>query len=621
MAVSGRRGPGRQKYPQPESGGSFAYGRGGHGVWRNAQPGRHGSWKGRTVLVSRSMELKGSSGMHHAAGAEGSSQVANGPLRRCVARRGQEGDLAARRHPSCHARRECLCFVKPEHDERATLIEALVGSGRVLHTGGMAAISGQQVRRRFVATVPPRRPLGQAAGAALRSGWYGSSAGRFSVPPVRRTSGIPSSSSLGRTGEGVEPRGSTSAMPAGGSDQSDAAEAANQPGASDDPHPEVASATVVLAGLGYGEQGDGAGLSSGGNVERAEEDEPGLEACASGDEPGRLGQLTSETMLEMGENSAAMARSARLVTEHGWSAQTSRTRDSQWGTWQRFCSADNWDPLPVTEAHMVAFVGWICEEREKGRRKIGVSSVPQYLSSVRQRQLEELGLPVPSFPMVPLMIREYTKWEEEAQPLQDVRIGLSAEQMHKLWEMGMNATHKSIVRDAAMCLFAYCFNGLRESSVASMRVQDVSFTDQSMICRLCVVKGRQASRVPLVGFTVHNDLSPWHKKSSALDLWRRWSGMRVTHPRFFGLAGEPALWKQGELSGALQRALGLCRLCTPTGGRYSSHSIRIGAHTGQVLLGIPLEVRLSRFGWGNGYGLFRPDDCSNRLVGVGIVVR
>jgi hypothetical protein len=35
----------------------------------------------------------------------------------------------------------------------------------------------------------------------------------------------------------------------------------------------------------------------------------------------------------------------------------------------------------------------------------------------------------------------------------------------------------------------------------------------------------------------------------------------------------------------------------PIHGKYTSHSLRIGSHTEQVLLNVPLPVRLARFGW------------------------
>jgi hypothetical protein len=39
-------------------------------------------------------------------------------------------------------------------------------------------------------------------------------------------------------------------------------------------------------------------------------------------------------------------------------------------------------------------------------------------------------------------------------------------------------------------------------------------------------------------------------------------------------------------------------VATPAGCHYGAHSLRICAHTVLVLLGIPLEARLARFGWG-----------------------
>ena len=34
-------------------------------------------------------------------------------------------------------------------------------------------------------------------------------------------------------------------------------------------------------------------------------------------------------------------------------------------------------------------------------------------------------------------------------------------------------------------------------------------------------------------------------------------------------------------------------------GKFTSHSLRIGSHTEQMLIVVPLEVRLARFGWGS----------------------
>lgn len=48
---------------------------------------------------------------------------------------------------------------------------------------------------------------------------------------------------------------------------------------------------------------------------------------------------------------------------------------------------------------------------------------------------------------------------------------------------------------------------------------------------------------------------------------------------------------------ALSRALQSLGIVAPRDGKFTSYSLRIGAHTEQVLLGIPLEVQLGRFVW------------------------
>lgn len=210
----------------------------------------------------------------------------------------------------------------------------------------------------------------------------------------------------------------------------------------------------------------------------------------------------------------------------------------QWRTWLSFCEADGCQPLPVTEAHLLAFVGWICEQREAGRRRIGASSIPQYIAAVRQRQVIGMGVQVPEYPLLPLMIRAYSRWEEAAHLLPEVRCGLSASQMCTIWEYAMQSTERKTVRDAAILMFAYCFNGLRESSVASMKFSDTEISDDSMTCRLSVLKGRSASRVSLVRFTAAGESLSSHGQPSPLDLKRRWINMRTDNPGLFAFAND-----------------------------------------------------------------------------------
>lgn len=68
--------------------------------------------------------------------------------------------------------------------------------------------------------------------------------------------------------------------------------------------------------------------------------------------------------------------------------------------------------------------------------------------------------------------------------------------------------------------------------------------------------------------------------------------------RFFALPGERMSWSAGTMTRALGNCLRALEVPPPAQGKFTSHSLRIGAHTEKVLLGIGLEIRLARFGWG-----------------------
>lgn len=156
----------------------------------------------------------------------------------------------------------------------------------------------------------------------------------------------------------------------------------------------------------------------------------------------------------------------------------------------------------------------------------------------------------------------------------------------------MHTASVSVLRDCALCVFAYCLNGLRESSVSSLETRNVTLTESCIVTRLSVVKGQPASRVQAVRY---DRLGTLH---SPVDLFRRWHAGRSAHVRFFALPGEQSTWTSGLLNRALRACLTLLKVSDPPFGKYTSHSLRIGAHTEQVLLGIPMEVRMARFGWG-----------------------
>ena len=129
-------------------------------------------------------------------------------------------------------------------------------------------------------------------------------------------------------------------------------------------------------------------------------------------------------------------------------------------------------------------------------------------------------------------------------------------------------------------------------ATVSLRNSFTEISNEALNVRLSVVNGRSASTVPLVAYhRLPHLTSPW-------DTIIRWKHSRGGHDRFFGLPGEGSSGSPGQLSRALTNCLHALDVQAPAQGNFTSHSLRIGAHTEQVLLGIPLDVRLSRFGWG-----------------------
>ena len=70
----------------------------------------------------------------------------------------------------------------------------------------------------------------------------------------------------------------------------------------------------------------------------------------------------------------------------------------------------------------------------------------------------------------------------------------------------MSTTTSGIVRDCAIVLWAYCFNGLRDSSVATQLSTYVSMNGQRVTARLSMVKGRSVIEFALISYDRPSDL-------------------------------------------------------------------------------------------------------------------
>jgi hypothetical protein len=285
-----------------------------------------------------------------------------------------------------------------------------------------------------------------------------------------------------------------------------------------------------------------------------------------------------------------MLRAARLLVEFGMRDTTTATKGSNFRCFVEYGGNAEYAPLPATEGHLLGYIGWMSEQRERKLRSVSHKSLPGYISALRTTYQQVLGEKLPLFPMGRHAINAYQWWEETAFPVPGRRMGLAANVLKQIFTLGMTSLDVAIVRDTTMVLFSYILSGFHESSVVSLETANVEPGVDFVRARLNFVKGRPASLEQPVGWTGDRD--------SPLALVRQWASMRCSHGRFVALPSETTHWHPAFLSSGLSRCLEAVQHNAPAGCHYGAHSLRTGALTVQVLLGIQLEARLALFGWG-----------------------
>jgi hypothetical protein len=259
-----------------------------------------------------------------------------------------------------------------------------------------------------------------------------------------------------------------------------------------------------------------------------------------------------------------------------------------------FCLAEGRALAPATEQQLVAYVGWLAQEREAGRRSVSSGSLPQYLTAARTvtRSLFGGDTATTKMPLLSALQRAYAQWEAEKYPSLTHRGGIPADVVQAIWAYAIQSETRGVVRDGAAVVLAYVL-GLRESSLLSLPKEGVKWDEQKVTAHLVVVKGKALRHtIPGSYQRCATDLP------SPVDLVARWGGMRSEHPLFFGISGEPVEWRPGGLCAALRRCLAATSLSPPAGSTWTSLSLRVGAHTERPLLGQPVEARKAWFGWG-----------------------
>jgi hypothetical protein len=122
----------------------------------------------------------------------------------------------------------------------------------------------------------------------------------------------------------------------------------------------------------------------------------------------------------------------------------------------------------------------------------------------------------------------------------------------------------------------------------SLRTLDVDVSEHRGQARLSVIQRRAASSVQYATYHLGDFASP-------LDLFAKWNLVRGSHSLWLALPGESLEWRSGRVRKILRRILAAVRADGPFQGKHRAHPLRIGAHTEQILLQIP--VRLAHFGW------------------------
>jgi hypothetical protein len=237
---------------------------------------------------------------------------------------------------------------------------------------------------------------------------------------------------------------------------------------------------------------------------------------------------------------------------------------------------------------LLAYIGWLADEKDAGRRSVAPTSLTHYLSAIRVMHQSITGQSLGDMPMVAVASRAYGHWYEEDAPRM-LRLGVPAHTVLSVWRDGMQTSSDAVLQSATTIVLTFVL-GLRESSVLSIAASNVDLTADAITVRLTMSKGRLARDVPPA---VYRRISA--NLPSALDLFALWQRRRGRHPIWLALDADPTSLPPGTVTRMLRSHLASLALSAVG---YSSHSLRIGAHTEQVLLNIPLEVRKARFGWG-----------------------
>jgi len=296
------------------------------------------------------------------------------------------------------------------------------------------------------------------------------------------------------------------------------------------------------------------------------------------------------------------------LAEHCFAPSTDRTKTSQWVKFVRFCEQDGQEPLPASEGTLLSYLGHLFEEdRVHGR------SVDHYISAIRTRHMREgFADPFATGHHVDLL-RAFRFQDDQRGQLQDVRAAIPATLIQRIRLLGLGSEPGSLTEhQAAMVEFQYLLTW-REGSVRTVQVGDVqvrvggqsaeNLDDRSLltlVARPRTLKGRLVRGVGACALSCRHHPTQLSNRNP-LGLQLRFYCMRRSSS-----APEEQYWARPGLNlrpqvvtAALSACLTALQVVPPPFCTYTSHSLRSGSATAQILINVPLPHIARRGGWRN----------------------
>jgi site-specific recombinase XerC len=157
-----------------------------------------------------------------------------------------------------------------------------------------------------------------------------------------------------------------------------------------------------------------------------------------------------------------------------------------------FCLAEARALAPVTEQQLVAYVGWLAQERDAGRRSVSAGSLPQYLTAARTvaSSLFDGDTETTTMPLLGALQRAYSKLEAIKYPSLTHRGGVPADIVKAIWSHAVQSQVRNDFRDGTAVVLGYVL-GLRESSLLSLPAEGVTWDEHKVTAQVVVVKGKK----------------------------------------------------------------------------------------------------------------------------------